>query len=146
MMGAHHPHHHPLQRIAIAALATVVAINIWTGGPLLALWIGSRFADRPRPSMGAVVIVVVALAVIVFTLVALLTRLSAAYDRVAGTPQDRRRTSPWLRSMRAERGVLPSEQPHLNAVERAVVLSVAVCALTFNVWFVFFSGSPLGPG
>jgi hypothetical protein len=134
------------KRIAIAAAAALVAVNIWTGGPLLALWIGSRFVDRTRLSMGAVVVVVVALAVIVYSLVMALTWLSAAYDRVAGTPPEQRRTSPWLRSMRAERTELLPGHQRVNAVERLVVLSVALCALVFNLWFFFLAGSPLAGG
>lgn len=136
------PHAHA-KRIGIAALATVVAVNIWTGGPLLALWIGSRFVDRTRLSMGAVVIVVIALAAIVYSLVMALTWLSAAYDRLDGIPQERRRTAPWLRSMRGERSELLPEHRRVNAVERVVVLSVGICAICFNVWFFFFAGSPL---
>ncbi len=137
------PAHAHAKRIGIAAVSTVVAVNIWTGGPLLALWIGSRFVDRTRLSMGAVVIVVVALAAIVYALVMALTWLSAVYDRLDGVPQERRRTSPWLRSMRGERSELLPEHRRVNAVERVVVLSVGACALCFNVWFFFLAGSPL---
>lgn len=136
------PHAHA-KRIGIAAVSTVVAVNIWTGGPLLALWIGSRFVDRTRLSMGAVVIVVIALAAIVYSLVMALTWLSAAYDRLDGVPEERRRTAPWLRSMRAERLELTLGHRRVNAVERVVVLSVGACALCFNVWFFFLAGSPL---
>lgn len=136
------PHAHA-KRIGIAAVATVVAVNIWTGGPLLALWIGSRFVDRTRLSMAAVVIVVIALAAIVYSLVMALTWLSVAYDRLDGIPPERRRTAPWLRSMRGERSELLPEHRRINAVERIVVLTVGVCAICFNVWFFFFAGSPL---
>jgi hypothetical protein len=44
--------------------------------------------------------------------------------------------------MRGERDELLAEG-HFNAVERVVVLSVGACAITFNVWFFFFAGSPL---
>jgi len=96
--------------------------------------------------MGAVVIVVIALAAIVYSLVMALTWLSAAYDRLDGLPQERRRTAPWLRSMRGERSELLAEHRRVNAVERVVVLSVGACALCFNVWFFFFAGSPLASG
>lgn len=134
-----------LTRIALAAAAVVVAVNIWTGAPLLALWVGSQFVGSSRLSMAAVGIVVVVLAATVIVLVRVLTRLSAAYDRVTGYVGPRT-TAPWLRSMRGEREDLVAEAQGFNAVERAVVLSVGACAVTFNVWFFFFAGSPLASG
>lgn len=129
------------RRIALAGAAVVVAVNIWTGAPLLALWVGSQFVGSSRLSMGAVGIVVVVLTATVIVLVRLLARLSAAYDDVTGYVGPRT-AAPWLRSMRGERDELLAEG-HFNAVERVVVVSVGVCAITFNVWFFFFSGSPL---
>lgn len=134
------------KRLALACAAAIVAVNIWTGAPLLSVWVGSQFVGTTRLSMGAVAIVVVVLAVTVFTLVWLLGRLSVAYDRAAGRPAGLRQTSPWLRSMRGERDEDLAESRGFNAVEIAVVSSVAVCALLFNVWFFFFAGSPLAGG
>ena len=36
------------KRIAFAALLTIVGLNVWTGGPLLALWVGSRVRALAR--------------------------------------------------------------------------------------------------
>ncbi|ADB49338.1 hypothetical protein Cwoe_0905 [Conexibacter woesei DSM 14684] len=135
-----------VKRLALAGAAAVVAVNIWTGAPLLSVWVGSQFVGTTRLSMGAVVIVVVVLAVAVLALVLLLGRLSAAYDRAAGRPAGLRQTSPWLRSMRGERDEDLAESRGFNAVERVVMLSVAACALVFNIWFFFFAGSPLAGG
>ena len=39
-----------------------LALNVWTGSPLLALWIGSRIqGEESRPSMGAFVAVIACL-------------------------------------------------------------------------------------
>lgn len=135
-----------VKRLALASAAAVVAVNIWTGAPLLSVWVGSQFVGGTRLNMGAVVIVVVVLAVTVFALVGLLTWLSAAYDQLIDRPQETRQTSPWLRSMRGEREEDLAESRGFNAVERVVMLSVAACALVFNVWFFFFAGSPLAGG
>lgn len=132
-----------LARIALAGAAALVAVNIWTGAPLLALWIGSRTVGETRLSMGAVAVVVIVLAIAVYSLTFLLGRLSAAYDEVVGRPEGTRQAAPWLRSMRAERDELIAESRAFNAVERLVVLSVSACALAFNVWFFFLAGSPL---
>jgi cell division protein FtsL len=72
-----------------------------------------------------------------------LGRLSAAYDELSGRPQAERRTSPWLRSMRGEREEFARKRQGISGVERVVVISVVAAALVFEVWFFFFSGSPL---
>lgn len=134
------------KRIALAAAAALLAVNIWTGAPLLALWVGSQFVGSSRLSMGAVGIVVVVLAALLIALVWLLTRVSSAYDDVIGRHPDRRQTTPWLRSLRGERDAFGAESRGLTAVEGMVVVSVGVCTLVFNIWFFFFAGSSLPAG
>ena len=58
--------------------------NVWTGGPLLALWVGSRVQGGGPPTMTAVFVVVVTLALISFALVWALGRLSRAYEQMVG--------------------------------------------------------------
>ena len=43
-----------LQRVGIVAAMGVVTLNIWTGAPLLGLWVGSRVAPESGISMLAV--------------------------------------------------------------------------------------------
>ena len=50
-----------LKRVALVSLMAVVTVNIWTGGPLLALWIGSRVQGEGPPSMLAVGVAAVSL-------------------------------------------------------------------------------------
>jgi hypothetical protein len=62
-----------MRRIALAALMALLAINVWTGGPLLALWIGSRVQSGGDSSMIikpiTAVVVFASLAAISFALV-----------------------------------------------------------------------------
>jgi hypothetical protein len=121
----------------------VVATNIWTGGPLLALWIGSRVQGQGPPSMGAVAAAAVALGVISYALVKVLARLDDAYGRLTGTRSTVSRHIPWLRSMRGER---PHPQHHareLSPMEVVLVVSVVVVVALFEVWFFFYSPSPI---
>jgi hypothetical protein len=134
---------HVLARVLLAAAAAFVTVNIWTGAPLLALWIGSRTAGPSGLSMTAVFVVVAVLLVLVLGLVALLTRINELYDRLIGRVAPERRTSPWLRSMRSEREAYTQERQGTSAVERVVVLGVGAGVLAFNVWFFFLAGSPL---
>jgi hypothetical protein len=133
------------KRIALTAAAAFVTVNIWTGAPLLALWVGSRTAGPTGLSMTAVGVVVVVLLALVLALTALLTRINARYDRLTGRVADRR-VSPWMRSMRSEREESVRARQGTSAIERVVVYSVSAAVLVFNVWFFFFSGSPLGNG
>jgi hypothetical protein len=133
------------KRVALAAAAAFVTVNIWTGAPLLALWVGSRTAGPTGTSMTAVGVVIVVLIALVLALTALLTRLNRRYDTLVGRTAERR-VSPWMRSMRGEREDQLRARQGASAIERVVVVSVSVAVLLFDVWFFFLSGSPLGNG
>lgn len=133
------------KRTALAAAAAFVTVNIWTGAPLVALWVGSQVAGPSGLSMTAVGVVVIVLAVLVVALVRLLTRIDARYDRLTGRVADRR-VSPWMRSMRGEREGYVRERQGTSAIERIVVIIVGAAVLIFNVWFFFFAGSSIGGG
>ncbi|HEX7292661.1 MAG TPA: hypothetical protein VF250_16195 [Conexibacter sp.] len=133
------------KRIALAAAAAFVAVNIWTGAPLVALWVGSQAAGPSGLSMTAVGIVVVVLATLVVALTALLTRINQRYDALTGRAAERR-VAPWMRSMRGEREDYMRTRHGATAIERIVVVVVTVAVLVFNVWFFFFAGSSIGSG
>jgi hypothetical protein len=131
-----------LKRALMAAAAALISINLWTGAPLLALWIGSQVVGSTVLSMTAVVVVVVVLAILMFALALALTWLNGAYDRLTGrTSRESRMT--WLRGV----GVEPGEPLEVgitsNALERIVMASVYVAVITLLVWFFAFAGSPL---
>lgn len=132
-----------LERIGLVCAMAVVTCNIWTGGPLLALWIGSRVQGPGPPDMGAIAAAGVSLGVISYVLVRLLARLDAIYGRVTGTYSSVSRHVPWLRSMRGER---PHQQRHvreLSPLEVVLVVSVVIAVALFEVWFFFYSSSPI---
>ena len=139
-----------VKRLALASAAAVVAVNIWTGAPLLALWVGSRFEGWIHSrdpgngvTMRAVFVVVIVLAALELALTLALARLSAAYDELTGRPRVRS-SPPWLRSMRGEREGYTRRRDGISVVERIVVLSVVGAALVFEYWFFFLAGSSLG--
>jgi hypothetical protein len=131
------------KRVGLLSASALAAINIWTGAPLLALWVASRVTGGSVLSMLAVFVVIVVLAVSCLALTAALTWLSARYDKLTGRPAEARRTSPWLRSMRGEREELARKRMGVSGIERIVVIALVVCVLVFEVWFFFFAGSPL---
>jgi hypothetical protein len=121
----------------------IATLNIWTGSPLLALWVGSRVQGSGPPSMLAVAVVAVTLGALTIALVKLLARVDAAYARVAGRPSSVSRHVPWLRSMRGER---PHEKTHareLSPLEVIVITTVVLVVVLFEIWFFFFSPSPI---
>lgn len=126
--------------MAATALATTAA---WTGAPLFALWVGSKAQGSIAPTMGSVAVVIVVLAIVEFALVAVLTNLSASYDRVSGRAIPTRRPPPWYSSMRAERDVDVIRHDGVSGAERVVAICCASALLTFEIWFFFLSGSSL---
>ena len=132
------------KRVALAALVGIVALNVWTGSPLLALWIGSRVQGTGPPSMAAIGVVVAVFAALSFGLYQLLKVLGAAYASAAGEDRTPRQHAPWLRSLRGERETYAGERPTLTAVERILVGMVILAFVLLEVWFFFFSGSPIG--
>jgi hypothetical protein len=135
---------HRVQRLALVIASALTSINIWTGAPLLAVWVGSQVqAAQDRLSMTALFAVVVTLAATVFALAWLLAWINGRYDELTGRSQEARYTSPWLRSMRGERETDVRRKHGISAVERIVVISVVAAVLAFEVWFFFFAGSSL---
>jgi hypothetical protein len=133
-----------LQKIGIVTLSALCAINVWTGAPLFAVWIGSKVqGNLNNISMTALFSVVLVLAATVFCLGLLLTWLNAKYDQVTGRPAAARRTSPWMRSMRDEREEDVERKYGIGGVERVVVICAVVGGLAFEAWFFFFAGSSL---
>ena len=132
-----------LERIGLQAVMVLAALNIWTGAPLLAVWVGSRTVTSSQPTMGSVFLVIVVLAVACVALIYALNWASATYDDVTGRPQSVRQHVPWLRSMRAERVNYEREKERVTSVERILVAMVAIAVVLFEVWFFFFSPSPI---
>jgi hypothetical protein len=85
-----------LLRIVLATATTLVSINLWSGGPLLALWVGSRIQTAVGSlSMAAIGATVGVLIVETFLLYRLLAWLSIRYDAAIGRKVPRRQ-APWL--------------------------------------------------
>ena len=121
----------------------VVALNVWTGSPLLALWIGSKVQGDQGASMLAFVVVIVCLAAFSIGLYQALKHVTHSYREATGTLPTVRTHAPWLRSMRGERPDYGGAAS-VTGAERIIVMTVVLAAVVFEVWFFFFSGSPIG--
>ena len=136
-----------LKPILLAAAMAFLALNVWTGSPLLAVWLGSKVqGEESQPSMGAYAVVILSLIAFSWGLYQLLKRVMNAYQDATGTAPTMRTHAPWLRSMRDERHEHAATTARISGAEKIVVVTVLIAAAAFEIWFFFFSGSSIGGG
>jgi hypothetical protein len=123
--------------VALMALGSVV---MWLGVPLGLIYIASKLADTPNPSMGPYLLVLIGLPIGMALVGKGLGALNRAHIRLTGAEVDDYRPG-WTRSMRGERHV----ERRGGVLDRVMTISVALAALAFAVWFFGFAGSSL-PG
>jgi hypothetical protein len=131
-----------LKRALLAGATAFITVNVWTGCPLFALWVGSRVSNSHLLSMAAVGVVVVVLAVLELVMVLALAWLNNIYDELTGRPQVERRAT-WLRSMRAEPEGHVSQRMGITTLERVIMINVWLAVIALAVWWVFFAGPPM---
>ena len=132
------------RRLLLLAGMSLAAVNLFTGAPLLAIWIGSRVqGDAGGLTMTAVLVVIVAMALLCSGLVVALNRMGAAHDRAIGRVAGRRQTT-WLKPFNSGSG--SAQAPGLRALDMILVGAVVIAGLAFEAWFFFFAGSSLGSG
>ncbi len=131
---------HMVKRALFAAATAFLSINLWTGSPILALWVGSQAADERELSMTPLFVVIVTLAVLTVAISVTLLWLEQRYRLLVGLPSREARLT-WLRSFNAQRE--PVRQVPTSMLERIVTVVVYVAVVLLLVWFVFFAGSPL---
>jgi hypothetical protein len=125
-------------RTVLGALTVVVSVNLWTGAPLLALWVGSRIQSAVgQLSMAAVGATIGVLIVETFALYKALAYLNTRYNALIGRTGGRRQAA-WLKPMSGERRSNEVRRP-LSATERIVVASVVLALLALETWFFFFA-------
>jgi hypothetical protein len=132
-----------IRRLLLGAGVAIAALNIWTGAPLLALWIGSRLQPGTQATMSSVFLVAFLLALFCSMLVWAMGRLSAAYDRARGAPPPPRQQAPWMRSMRGERTKDLKRDRPATGPEKIMIAVVVLAVLAFEGWFFFLASSPL---
>jgi len=132
------------KRLLLVALMALAAVNLFTGAPVLAVWVGAQVqGDAGGLSMTAVLAVIVVMALICAALVWALNRMGAAHDALAGRPAQRRQTT-WMKPFNS--GAARSQQASLRTLDKVLVGAVVLAGLAFEAWFFFFAGSSLGSG
>jgi hypothetical protein len=132
-----------LKRVGLLSAMALATLNAWTGSPLMAVWVGSRVQGSGPPQMGPIFVVAVTMGVISFALVKLLRVLGNAYDRLTGRTPSIRAHTPWLRSMRDGRPHETAGDTTMSALDIVLVCSVLMAVVAFEIWFFFFSPSPI---
>src|SRR6218665_2190531 len=132
-----------IRRLALTASMGIAALNIPTGSPALALGAGSQVQGSGPPTMTGVFVVVVVFAILAFALVAVMTRISQAHNALTGHTPNVSMHVPWPRTLRGEAPVYPGVNPSLSGPERMVVIVVVGVVIAFEIWFFFYSGSPV---
>jgi hypothetical protein len=130
------------KRLMLLAFMSLAAVNLFTGAPLFAIWVGSRVqGESGALSMTAVFVVVLVLALACWALIWALNAMGSKHDELIGRPADRRQ-SPWMRPFNS-----PSARAQgisLRALDKILVGAVVLAGLAFEAWFFFFAGSSIG--
>jgi hypothetical protein len=132
------------KRVLLLALMALASVNLFTGAPLFAVWVGAQVqGDSGGLSMTAVLSVVVVMALVCSALVWALNRLGAAHDALVGRTAARRQTT-WMRPFNA--APARREASALRALDKMLIGAVVLAGLGFEAWFFFFAGSSIGSG
>jgi hypothetical protein len=127
--------------VVLVALMAVGSVVMWLGVPLALVYVASKLADTPNPSMGPYLLIIVGLPIGMAVVGKGLGWLNRLHIRLTGAEVDEYRPG-WTRSMRGERVV----ERRGGVLDRVMIVSVAVAALVFAVWFFGFAGSSLPGG
>ena len=127
--------------IALVLLMGVGSIVMWVGVPVGLVYLASRLADSPNPSLGPYLVVFLGLPLGMGVMGKLLGMLDRAHQRLTRTADDRRQQATWMRSMRGERG----STRRRGVLDTVMIVSVGLALLVFGIWFFGFAGSSL-PG
>ena len=132
------------KRLLLVALMALASVNLFTGAPLFAIWVGAQVqGESGALSMTAVLAVIVVMALVCVALVWALNRMGAAHDALIGRPAARRQTT-WMKPFNS--GSAQSHGASLRTLDKVLVGAVVLAGLTFEAWFFFFAGSSLGSG
>ena len=133
-----------VKKLSLLTATAVITVNLWTGFPLLAVWVGSKVQGNfGSPSMTAIGVVVAVFAVLVFGAALALSWLNARYDELTGRRPPPRQVYPWLQSVRGDRQSEIRRERGVSTSEKVVVVVVVLAFLAFEIWFFFFAGSSL---
>jgi hypothetical protein len=135
------------RRVLLLAALVLASFNIWTGSPLVALWVGSKvqgsFTTLKTSAVAATVVVLAALSLLLTRVIAW---LDVRYGEAVGRPPKKRVVRPWNRSVAGLHTAPKKEVEPLTAVERVLVAVVVIAVIAFEVWFFAFAQATIPNG
>lgn len=130
-----------LKRAAMAFVTALVTVNVWTGCPLLALWVGSRAVGAGGLSMAAIVVVLVVLGLLELAMLLVLAWLANAYDELIGLARPEH-SATWMRRLCAPESSGLNRRLRITTLEGIVVINVYVSVSTLVGWLLFSAAHP----
>ena len=130
----------PLSLLLIALMA-LGSVLMWLGVPVGLIYLASRVADSPTPSMGPYLLIIIGLPVGMVAVGKVLGALDRYHGRITGLDDGRPMQATWMMSMRGER----QRKRRRSVLDTVMMISVGVALVLSAVWFFGFAGSSL-PG
>jgi hypothetical protein len=125
----------------LIALMAVGSVLMWIGVPVGLVYLASRLADSPTPSMGPYLLILIGLPVGMVAVGKVLGALDRYHGRLTGLDDGRPQQAAWLKSMRGER----ERCRRRSVLDAVMMISVAAALVLSAIWFFSFAGSSL-PG
>jgi hypothetical protein len=127
--------------LLLVALMAVGSVLMWIGVPVGLIYLASRLADSPTPSMGPYVLILIGLPVGMIAVGKVLGALDRYHGRITGLDDGKPLQAAWLKSMRGER----ERKRRRSVLDTVMIVSVGVALVLSAIWFFGFAGSSL-PG
>jgi hypothetical protein len=125
----------------LIALMAIGSVCMWIGLPVALIYLASRVADSPKPSMGPYLLIIVGLPLGMIAIGKVLGALDRYHGRLTGLDEHKPMQAAWMKSMRGDR----ERKRRRSVLDTVMIISVAVAMIAAAVWFFGFAGSSL-PG
>jgi hypothetical protein len=125
----------------LIALMAVGSVVMWIGVPVGLIYLASRLADSPKPSMGPYLLIIIGLPLGMVAIGKVLGMLDRYHGRITGLDDGKPMQATWMVSMRGER----RRKRRRSVLDTVMMISVGVALVLAAVWFFGFAGSSL-PG
>jgi hypothetical protein len=139
----HHRSHSTWSPVSLflIALMAIGSVLMWVGLPVALIYVASRVADSPKPSMGPYLLIIVGLPLGMIAIGKVLGALDRYHGRLTGLDDHKPMQAAWMKSMRGER----ERTRRRSVLDTVMMISVALALFAAAVWFFGFAGSSL-PG
>jgi hypothetical protein len=125
----------------LIALMAIGSVIMWLGVPVAVIYLASRVADSPKPSMGPYILILVGLPLGMTIVGKALGVLDRVHGRLTGLDDGKPQQAAWLKSMRGDR----ERKRRRSVLDGVMMVSVGVALALAAIWFFGFAGSSL-PG